>query len=101
MAGGMMAEEPYVSYPITEVLRKIDEKIDRLLDRLDSKADKAAVESLAHDVRVHDEQIKTLMTAQVTAQRDQRERVVWRQWAIPVGLSITTIVVMIFQVWHP
>jgi hypothetical protein len=96
-----MADEPVVSYPISEVLKEISAKIDRLFDALASKVDKAEFDALAAKVETQGTQLQTVLTANVNAATDQRNRQQWRQWIIPVLLSVLTIIVAALQVWRP
>lgn len=91
--------EPFVSYPISEILKQISDKIDKLFDALDGKADKAELASLAAKVQAHDERINTLLAANVAAATERHDRIEWRRWFVPVILSAAMVVVMALQVW--
>lgn len=97
----MMADEPMVSYPISEVLRQISDKIDRLGDLLTLKADKAELEALTVRVTANEQQVKVLLAANVAEATNVKARQEWRKWIVPVVLSVLTIVVMALQIWHP
>lgn len=95
-----MADEPVVTYTVSELLKQIDGKLERLFDKLASKADQAAVDALSRQMQNHDEQIRTLMDAYQGEARERREKAEWRKWIIPVLLSLLTVVMMAFQAWH-
>jgi hypothetical protein len=92
--------EPTVNIPISELLRKIDEKIDKLIDALSTKADKAELHALAVKVDSHDDQLKTLLAANVAAANERKSQTEWRRWMIPIVISVASVIATALQVWH-
>lgn len=95
-----MDEEPRVSYPISEVLKEISDKIDKLLDGLNGKADRAELSALEGRVGANEQQIKTLLAANVAEATSNKTRREWRYWIVPVIISTLGVVATVLQVWH-
>lgn len=96
-----MPDEPMVSYPITDILRRIDEKVDKLFDLLSRKADKAELDALSVKVHAHDEQLSALLTAQASAAAQRRDKLEWRKWLWPTLLAALGTAAMILAAVHP
>lgn len=94
-----MPDEPMVSYPLTDMLRRIDDKIDKLFTLLSSKADQSAVDRLAQRVDAHDEHLRGLLDEQSRHREAKKSHREWQYWLWPTLAAVISAGAMLIAVF--
>jgi hypothetical protein len=95
-----MPDDPQISYSVKEVLDRIERKMDGFVNALGAKADMAALSRAFERIDTLEEDLRLLKAELDSANRHVQWKQEFRRFVAPFLVSVATLLVFFFQVFH-